>query len=156
MHIAGITDGNTWFESTQTFVYEPLVFDEAADEEKEAELRTSAALRKPVRGETGSYRGASTRGMSSRGASTRGAPTRGRGGLLRRAPDPVQDYVAEYEPNQYEATNDEHPTTTTDAVSSPNDSQNGTESASVRGGASARGASRGRGRGRGAVPIRRS
>uniref|UniRef100_A0A914YC22 K Homology domain-containing protein n=1 Tax=Panagrolaimus superbus TaxID=310955 RepID=A0A914YC22_9BILA len=134
VHIAGITDGNTWFESGETYVYEPMIFDEAADEEKESELRSGAAgssYRKPPRG--------------SRGGA--GFSSRGRGGII---PNPAttveEDYVVCYDPDQFSSSK---------KAGSSSIAPDGISSASPRGGATARGSTRGRGRGRGAVPIRR-
>uniref|UniRef100_A0A914QWD9 Uncharacterized protein n=1 Tax=Panagrolaimus davidi TaxID=227884 RepID=A0A914QWD9_9BILA len=135
VHIAGITDGNTWYESDDTYVYEPPIFDETADEEKESELRAGAAgstYRKPPRGRGGA------------GSSARG----GRGGIIPNPSTTVEeDYVVFYDPDQFSASK---------AAGSSSSTINGTSNGSTRGGAtSARGATRGRGRGRGAIPIRR-
>uniref|UniRef100_A0AC35FKY5 K Homology domain-containing protein n=1 Tax=Panagrolaimus sp. PS1159 TaxID=55785 RepID=A0AC35FKY5_9BILA len=136
VHIAGITDGNTWYESDDTYVYEPPICDETADEEKESELRAGAAgstYRKPPRGRGGGA-----------GSSARG----GRGGIIPNPSTTVEeDYVVCYDPDQFSVSK---------AADSSSSAINGTSNGSTRGGAtSARGTTRGRGRGRGAIPIRR-
>ena len=133
LHVSGITDGNVWFESGETLVYDPPIFDEVADEEKEAEFKSFCAGMPAV---------------SSRGRG-RG---RGRGGTI-----PVNysskvstddDYVICYD----DAMNSDHtPEDKPMDINSPN----GTEFKVAANGLSSRGGTRGRGRGRGAVPIRR-
>lgn len=129
--MSGITDGNVWFESGETLVYDPPIFDEAADEEKEAEFKNFCA------------------GMAV-------ASSRGRGRGRGRGTFPVSstskgnkddDYVVCYD----DAMNSDYtPEDRPMDISSPN----GSEFKVAMNGISSRGA-RGRGRGRGAVPIRR-
>jgi hypothetical protein len=133
IHIAGITDGNTWYESGETFVYEPILFDEDADEAKEAELRAGASG-VAIRGKSHRGRGGA-RGSSN--ASSRG----GRGGSVQ-SPSMAKedDYVVCYDPDQFDTSKVKVDPHSNGMVTS-------------RGASTARGASRGRGKSRGAIPL---